>query len=232
MLSRTLRPLFFFAFVLTGFAQQPTPTPTAPPAEKFEQEILAFEAQDAAQPPEKGAILFVGSSSIRLWKSLAADFPHHRVLNRGFGGSIISHSLHYADRIIIPYQPRMVVFYAGGNDINYGHTAEQVAEDFTALVAKIRRKLPTVEIAFISIAGNPKRWPQVETVKRANALIADFCGKGPHLRYIDVFHAMLGPDGLPLPDIFREDRLHMNDRGYRIWTDMIGNALPPPDRVD
>jgi lysophospholipase L1-like esterase len=209
-----------FAFAdepLTGFA-------------KWEKEIAAYEAADQKEPPPKGGIVFVGSSSIRLWKTLAQDFPRHRVLNRGFGGSEMADSVHFADRIVLAYEPRMIVVYAGGNDINAGKTPEQVFDAFKAFVAKVRAKQPDTPIAYISIAGNPARWAQVERVKAANGLIAGYCQAGPHLQFIDVFTAMLGPDGLPKPDIFVADRLHMNPEGYKIWTGIIGPLLPAPDR--
>ena len=197
---------------------------------KWEKEIAAFEAKDAEHPPEKGGIVFIGSSSIRMWKTLETDFPKHRVLNRGFGGSEIEDSVHFADRIVFPYAPRMVVLYAGGNDINAGKTPERVAADFRAFVEKVRSTLPNVEIKYISIAGNPSRWAQVEKVKKANALIRDTCTTGQNTKFIDVFPEMLGPDGLPKPDIFIEDKLHMNAAGYEIWKRVIGTKLGPADR--
>ncbi len=197
---------------------------------KWEKEIAAFEAKDRELPPEKGGIVFVGSSSIRMWTSLAEDFPHHRVLNRGFGGSQIVDSVHFADRIVIPYEPRMVVLYAGGNDINKGKSPEEVVADFRAFFTKIRTALPETEIACISIAGNPKRWAQVEQVKAANTAIKEFLSTKPRATFIDVFPKMLGADGLPLPHIFRDDKLHMNADGYVIWRDVVGPYLPRPDK--
>ncbi len=170
-------------------------------------------------------MLFIGSSSIRLWKTLAQDFPDKQVLNRGFGGSQVADSVLYVDRIVIPYAPRLIVFYAGGNDIDAGKTPQTVAADFREFVAKVRAKLPSVPIDFVSIAGNPKRWAEVEQVKAGNALIEKFCHDTPGLKYIDVFHPMLGADGLPNPDIFGPDHLHMNAEGYKLWTGIIGPYL-------
>lgn len=197
---------------------------------QWEPEIAAFEQRDRESPPAKGAILFIGSSSIRLWSTLAEDFPRHRVLNRGFGGSQITDSTHFAEQIIFPYEPRLIVLYSGGNDINAGKSPEQVFADFKEFVAAVRARLPDVEIAYISIAGNPARWAQVEKVKAANALIAGFVKEATGIKFIDVFSAMLGEDGLPRPEIFSDDRLHMNPAGYRIWTKIIAPLLPPPDR--
>ncbi len=197
---------------------------------KWEKEIAAFEQADHEQPPAKGGIVFVGSSSIRRWTTLAQDFPHHHVLNRGFGGSQLADSVHFADRIVIPVAPRMVVLYAGGNDINAGLSAERVFADFRAFVEKVRAALPEVEIAYISIAGNPKRWSQVQTVEAANGLIEKFMKDKPRMNFIDVFRRMLGADGLPRPEIFVEDQLHMNAKGYELWRDIIGPRLMPADK--
>lgn len=204
---------------------EPAPTGFA----KWEKEISAFEQSDRDNPPPKHGIVFVGSSSIKKWTTVAEDFPHHRVLNRGFGGSQMSDAAHFADRIVLPYEPRFIVVYSGGNDINAGKTAEQVFASFKEFVANVRAKQPDVPIAYISIAGNPKRWTQVEEVKKANALIEAFTKEQPGLKFIDVFHAMLGADDLPRPEIFVADRLHMNAEGYKLWTEIVGRYLPEPD---
>ena len=191
---------------------------------QFETAIRAFEKADQTSPPPTNAILFIGSSSIRLWTNLAHDFPGKPVFNRGFGGSHISDAVHYVDRIVIPYWPRLIVFYAGGNDIHAGKTPEQVLGDFKAFVVKVHRQLPKVRIHFISIAPNPSRWKEVAKVKAANQLIADYISTNKSLTFIDVFSAMLGTDGLPR-DIYRADKLHMNLQGYEIWTKIIGPHL-------
>ena len=192
---------------------------------KFEADILAFEASDRTNPPPTRAVLFVGSSSIRLWKTVAQDFPKHRVINRGFGGSEISDSVHYAKRIVIPYKPRMIVMYAGGNDIHNGKKPEQVLSDFKAFVAAVHAASPSTKIAWISIAPNPARWSEVEKVRAANRLIADHARRTWRVEYLDVFSHMLGPDGQPRPEIFSADRLHMNREGYVLWTRIVKRYL-------
>jgi lysophospholipase L1-like esterase len=192
---------------------------------RWEKDIAAFEAQDRTNPPPGNAVLFIGSSSIRLWKTLGQDFPELKVINRGFGGSQVVDSVSFVDRIVVPYRPRQIVMYAGGNDINAGKTPEQVASDFKDFVAKVHAKLPETKIAYISIAPNPARWAQVERVKRANELVREFTGTDKRLQFIDVFQHMLGKDGKPLPEIFVEDRLHMNEKGYTIWKSVVGAAL-------
>ncbi len=192
---------------------------------KYEKDIAAFEAADRAHPPEKGGILFVGSSSIRLWKTLTQDFPTHHVINRGFGGSVMADSMVFADRIVIPYEPKLIVVYAGANDISGGKSPETVAADFREFVEKVRAKLPNEPIDYISIAGNPARWGQVEKVKAANALVEKYCHDTPGLKFIDVFSHMMGTDGTPRPEIFGPDKLHMNAEGYKLWTQLIGPYL-------
>lgn len=191
----------------------------------FEKEILAFEARDKTNPPPKHAILFVGSSSIRLWKTLTQDFPQYHVINRGFGGSQVSDSIYFTDRIVTPYEPDVIVIYAGGNDINAKKSPETVAADFKTFVAGVRTKLPKVKIAYIAIAGNPSRWAQVDKVREANKLIRDFTATQDGLSFIDVFPAMMSADGTPQPDIFVADKLHMNEKGYAIWKRVVGEHL-------
>lgn len=204
---------------------------TAPPnslathnSARWEKEIAAFEARDRINPPPRGCIVFVGSSSIRRWTSLAADFPSLPVVNRGFGGSQLADSVNLADRIIFPYQPRQVVIFAGSNDLNAGKPPEIVYGDFVALVTKIRARLPGTRIAFISISTSPSRWAQVEKVKTVNTLAQAYC-RSHDIDFINVFPLMLGPDGRPKPDIFVEDRLHLNAKGYALWKVAIGPHL-------
>lgn len=224
--ARGLRAADFILLVgLLATALPGRAAETNSPFARWEKEIAAFEASDKTNPPPKGAIVFVGSSSIRMWKSLASDFPDRAVVNRGFGGSQIIDSVHFADRIVLPYAPRQIVMYAGGNDINAGKTPEQVLADFKVFVAKVQAALPATRIAFISIAPNPARWAQVERVRRLNQLIEDYTRTNSHLDFINVFPQMLGPDGQPKPDIFLNDRLHMNERGYALWREIVGGHL-------
>jgi lysophospholipase L1-like esterase len=197
--------------------------------ERWEKDIQAFEAADKTNPPPRQAILFIGSSSIRLWKTLAQDFPGHRVINRGFGGSEIADSVHFASRIAVPYAPRLIVMYAGGNDLNAGKSPEQVCADFKAFVAAVRAQLPRTRIAWISVAPNPARWAQVEKVRALNRMVEDVCRAGENLAFINVFSQMLGEDGQPRPEIFSADRLHMNALGYGLWTRIVRPFLEAPD---
>ncbi|WP_018974554.1 SGNH/GDSL hydrolase family protein [Rudaea cellulosilytica] len=192
----------------------------------WEQDIQKFEAADKANPPKPGAIVFVGSSSIEHWKDVASDFPDKRVLNRGFGGSRIADSTYYAGRIIVPYKPSMVVFYAGDNDINDGHSAQQVFDDYVAFVARVRKDLPATPIAYISIKPSPSRAKLLPVMKEANAKVRAYAVTHPHLIYIDVASKMLDAGGQPRTELFVEDRLHMNRAGYDLWRGIIAPFLP------
>ena len=196
---------------------------TAPPnslathnSSRWEKDMAAFEAGDKTNPPPRDCIVFVGSSSIKRWTNLAADFPGFPVVNRGFGGSQLADSANFAKRIVTPYRPRRVVIYAGGNDINAGKSPEVVYGDFVALATKIHAALPRARIAFISSAPSPSRWKQIEKIRRFNALTEAYCRRHG-IDFINVAPLMLGPDGEPKPDIFVADRLHMNEKGYAIW---------------
>jgi lysophospholipase L1-like esterase len=193
-------------------------------SQNWEKEISALEARARTNPPPRDAIVFVGSSSIRMWKGLAADFPGQPVVNHGFGGSQLADSFNFAERIIIPFAPRQVVIYAGGNDINAGKAPEVVFGDLVALLTKLHKQLPKARLAYISVAPNPARWSQIEKIKRLNALAEDYCCRQAHT-FINVFPLMLGPDGLPKPDIYLADRLHMNEKGYAIWKEAVGPQL-------
>jgi lysophospholipase L1-like esterase len=195
------------------------------PADPWEADIQRFEAADRAQPPRPGGVVFIGSSSIRLWTTLAEDLPGANALNRGFGGSKIAAATRYVDRIVAPYRPRLVMLYAGDNDIAEGATAQQVLADFEAFVAVVRKDLPKTPIAFVSIKPSPARVNLIDTMREANTLIRDYAKRQRNVRYIDVFTPMLDKDRLPREDLFGPDRLHMNRSGYALWTSIIAPTL-------
>lgn len=195
------------------------------PANRWEAEIRKFEESDRQNPPAAGAVLFVGSSSVRLWQSLAEDFPGVKVINRGFGGSEIADSTFYVERIVVPYRPEMVVLYAGDNDLANGKTPRQVFEDYKAFVSRVRQKLPAAKIAFISIKPSPSRVSLLRSQKEANGLIKEYASHDKGLIFIDVFTPMLGGDGKPRPELFGPDELHMNKEGYRLWKSVIAPQI-------
>ncbi len=185
----------------------------------FEKEILQFEKKDKEHPPEPGGVLFTGSSSIRIWKTLAEDFVGKKVINRGFGGSQFSDLIHFYDRVIIPYNPSKILIYEGDNDIASGKTPDRVLNDFMRLVDKLQKDLPNCEIAFISIKPSPLRWNVNGEMKTANELIKSYCSSN-QLTYIDVFNPMLR-NGRPIPEFYLADSLHMTAAGYKVWVEKV-----------
>jgi lysophospholipase L1-like esterase len=195
-----------------------TPPTAAPPsAAEFGSEIAQFEATDRAQPPALGGILFVGSSTIRLWPDLRADFPGAPVLNRGFGGATFPDVLYFAPRIVLPARPRLIVLYAGDNDLAAGRTPEQVAADYATFVALVRHALPRTRVVYVSIKPSPSRWALAGAMRRANTLIAAQIARDTLAAFVDVFTPMLEPDGRPKPALYLADSLHMTPAGYAIW---------------
>ena len=197
------------------------PDELPPDATPFEPEIRAFEAEDRRRPPPRDAVLFVGSSSIRLWTTLADDFPAVPVINRGFGGSELADSVRYAHRIVTPYAPPQIVLYAGDNDLAAGKTPAQVSTDLVAFVRTVRAALPRVPVAFISIKPSPSRLLLMKRIRKANELIREFARDDPCLAFIDVFTPMLDAAGRPRAELFIEDALHLNRTGYELWAAVI-----------
>ena len=196
-----------------------------PDHSQWEHDIQAFEASDRSNPPPAHAVLFIGSSSIRMWTTLAQDFPGYRVINRGFGGSDLDDSTAFAGRIVTPYHPVAIVMYAGDNDLQNGDTPEQVRDDFAAFVAKVRQDQPQVPIAFISIKPSIARIALLPNIQKANQLVRDWSMTQKNVAFLDVAPAMLDAQGQPKPGLFREDGLHMNASGYALWVAQVGPWL-------
>ena len=188
---------------------------------RWEKYIARFEAADKKQMPQPDGVLFIGSSSIRMWKTLEQDFPGLPVINRGFGGSQIADSNHFAGRIVHPYKPRQIVLYAGDNDVAGGKSPETVLADFQQFLKTVRAKLPKVRVSFIAIKPSLSRWKLSGKMAMANSLVRDACGKDKRLDYIDIWLPMLGDNGKPRPDLFLGDGLHLNAKGYALWTSIV-----------
>ena len=195
--------------------------------EIWENDIAGFTRGDAANFPPSGAVLFIGSSSVRLW-DIKKYFPDLPAINRGFGGSYISDSAYYAEKIVVPYKPRLIVFYAGDNDIADNKPPERAAADFDDFLAAVRKHLPQVPVIYISIKPSLARWRLWPKIGEANELIKTSCQSRPQCRFLDVGAAMLGPDGKPAPELFMPDGLHMTDKGYRLWSDKLAPLLKEP----
>lgn len=227
--SRTRLALAIWAALnLSLFAQTAAET-NQPPEARWEKDIRAFEAADKTNPPPQDAILFIGSSSIRRWTNIAQAFPGHKVLNRGFGGSQLSDSVAFVDRIVIPYKPKLVLLYAGDNDIASGKSPERVMGDFKTFVRGIHAALPKTRIAYIAIKPCPAREKYLDQVKAANRLIWDYAVSDNRLLFIDVFTPMLTKDGRPRADLCIKDGLHPNAQGYELWASILRPILDKCD---
>ena len=192
-------------------------------AQPFADEIREFKKQDITNPPSSSAILFVGSSSFRKWTDVSSYFPGYTIINRGFGGSTFPDVIRYAPDIIYPYHPKQVVIYCGDNDLASSDavTADTVFERFRVLFELIRTNLPGENILFVSIKPSPSRARLKEKMEKANLLIQTYLSLQQHAAFADVYHKMLNPDGSVVTDIFLEDNLHMNAKGYAIWQKVI-----------
>ena len=188
---------------------------------RWEKDIAAYEHSDKTNPPPKNALLFIGSSTIVRWKTLAEDFPKQRVINRGFGGSQIVDSTHFADRLIFPHKPKTIFLRAGGNDLWAGKSPEEVFGDFTNFVATVHAKLPKTEIVFISLSPSIARWAQAEKEKTLNKMVASYIRGKARLRYIETYDMVLDADGKPRPELFVTDNLHFNAEGYKLLAERV-----------
>lgn len=193
-----------------------------PQEHAFAKEIKTFKIQDENKMPAKNAILFIGSSSFKKWENLQDYFPGYTVVNRGFGGSRLTDLIYYADDVIIPYHPGQIIVYAGDNDAVRPNTASGVIADrFKILFDLIRKHYPEVPIAFVSIKPSPSRKAYWSTMMAANTEIEYFLSEQKNAAYIDIFHPMLDKDGNARPELFLSDMLHMNEKGYEIWKNVI-----------
>lgn len=195
---------------------------------RFQEAIDTFAEKDSLNPPAPGQALFVGSSSIRMWDSLQADMHPIPVINRGFGGSTIPEILHYFEQLVEPYQPKVVLLYAGENDLameGAGITPEQVKETFEIFVNTVRGRLPgTEKIYFISVKPSVARWELWPEMEQANQMIQKYARQHDDVVFINVAEKMMDGDTVR-EDIFIEDNLHMNRKGYELWKETIKPEL-------
>ena len=192
---------------------------TAQTAEKWDPAIQKFEDADRVAPPPQNGVVFVGASSIVRW-NLPEYFPElgAKAINRGFGGSQSVDAVRYVDRIVVPYHPRIVVYYAGDNDVEANIPAQEIARQFMLFDQKVHAALPQTRVVFISIKPSIRRWKWIDTIKATNAMVKEYCGKHPNLAFVDIEQQMLGANGKPNPALLVEDGLHMTPAGYKIWT--------------
>jgi lysophospholipase L1-like esterase len=233
MTGRTWTVLFLAAMLAAAWHHRPLLAQAPAPAntravdkkdDKWEKTIAAFEAEDAQAAPPKDAVLFVGSSSIRLW-DLKKSFSELATINRGFGGSQMSDAAQYATRIITPYKPRLIVLYEGDTDLGAKKSPAEVVQDFDRLVQLVRADLPATPLVVIGCKPSPKRWALIESQRELNRLLEERCRELEHATFLDVEKPLLNDDGQPRAELFREDQLHLNDKGYAVWNSLISPLI-------
>lgn len=195
-----------------------------PDPNRWEPAILAFEASDRANPRPRGGIVFLGSSSFRRW-DLDKSFPGMDLINRGFGGSQMADALRYLDRIVLPLEPRTLFLYEGDNDIANGKSPATVEREFREMVKRVHAALPATKIVFVGVKPSIRRWHLIATVREANARVKAITDGSDLLEFVDVDAPLLDADGKPRADLFVDDKLHLNDAGYAIWTELIAPHL-------
>jgi lysophospholipase L1-like esterase len=213
--------------VRQAISQRPMVLQSKLPSTVWEPDIRAFERADRQRPPPKGAAVFVGSSSLALWQTIEEDIPDFRVINRGFGGSVLADSLYFVDRIVLPYEPKVVVVYAGENDLEQATSPAEITEHFEALVARIHQKLPKTQIIYTSVKPSPRAEEAglLSLQRELNEQIRDFARDKKNVGFLDIASRMVDTDGHTRPDLFGYDRWHMNRDGYRQWAAMVSNEL-------
>ena len=210
--------LLFFLAACNEIRKEETSIPEAPPPPLFWNDIQNFKKQDSVSFPPGNAILLIGSSSFTKWTDVQDYFPGYTIVNRGFGGSTLLDEIFYVNDIVFPYQPKQIIIYCGENDLASSDTitAAMVLDRFKQLFQMIRNKTEA-PIAYISMKPSPSRRHLFTKMREGNQLIKDFLATQKNTAFIDVHPKMLDSTGEPMPEIFLDDSLHMNAKGYAIW---------------
>jgi len=195
--------------------------------ERFEKQVQEYEAGDKKTPPPRGAILFAGDSQFFRWKTIHEDLAGYTLINRGIDSFQLPDLLHYMERLVLPYAPRIVVLHVGGNDIHNGRTPAQLLADFQSFVARVRIRLPDVQIVYSSITPGPGRWDEAPQRVAANRALQEYIATQPGLAFVDLWGAMLTPDGRPREELWVADRVHPNHAGYLIRVKLTKPLLGP-----
>jgi len=205
---------FLLLFSASVFAQNP-----------FEREIVAYEKQDSISMPKKGQILFLGSSSFRLWKNFDADMKGIPAFNRGFGGSTLKDALYYFDRMVVKYQPSWIFMYEGDNDIAKGESPEFIRDEFIDFSTRLKKVLPKTKLVFVAARPSLARTANLQKQRELNSLIQTVVKEQKGLYYLDIHNPFFNADGSLMQDIFVADKLHLNEKGYQIFADQIKNFI-------
>lgn len=198
--------------------------PLASAKEPWADAMAAFERQDKESPPPPGEVLFVGSSSIRLW-DLKRSFGDLLTINRGFGGSQAADSARHVQTLVVKHRPRVVVFYAGDNDLAAGKSPQQVCDDVESFVKPVTTALPEARVLYLAIKPSVARWKLIDRQRDANRLIGEMLARYPRTQFVDVATPLLGDDQTPRRELFVADGLHLSEAGYKVWTDALRPLL-------
>lgn len=224
-----LRSLLLFlvtSVVSFGVAAAAVPaTHSATGPARLEGEVRKFEVVDRRTPPLAHPVLFTGSSSIRLWTNLVADFPNHTVLNRGFGGSEMRDLVHFFDRLVRPYQPSAIVVYEGDNDLGSGLAVEEVYASYLKFLRRVGSDLPGTPVVLLAVKPSPSRLKWMGHQRDLNARLESLAQSSPGLVFVDTFHPLLDAAGVPRPEFYEADHLHLTPAGYAAWKPAVEAGL-------
>lgn len=191
----------------------------------FEKEIKNFEKQDSISTPAKGQILFIGSSSFRIWKSFATDLAGIAAINRGFGGSTMTDALYYFDRMVVKYEPKAVVVYEGDNDLAMGKSVEELAKEYVEFSNRLKKTLPKTKLVYLAVRPSLSRIAILEKQKQFNNWLENYCKSEKNRYFLDMHSPFYLIDGTVMQDIFISDRLHLNEKGYQIFSSNIRSFI-------
>ena len=209
--------IIFSGYLFCQTNSNPNPT-------RFQSEIDNFIDWDAKNSFPENAILFTGSSSIRMWKT-HDGFPEKVLINRGFGGAHISDMLHYFDQIVGKYRPSLIVFYCGDNDVDFGKSAEQTFADFKLFFEQVEKLGSKTDLIYLPAKPSPARWAKYPEMKKLNILVNSLAGQKDNLKYVDITEPMLLPNEKPDPSVYLSDSLHLNKQGYDRWEKILHPLL-------
>ncbi|MBO6793320.1 MAG: hypothetical protein JJ895_05380 [Balneolaceae bacterium] len=212
--------LLFICLISTHvLAQDPT---------RFAGEIEVITNRDFERNNDQPLVFFTGSSSIRMWKNVETTFPGYQVINNGFGGSEFSDLIHYKQELIYAFEPDILFIYEGDNDVNSGKSKEEILKEAVSLLDDIKLKLPDTQVYMISPKPSISRWHLKDEYEQVNDALNQLTQSDeyPNVSFIDVWSPMLDDNGSVKDDVFIEDDLHMNEKGYEIWAAVIGEYLP------
>jgi lysophospholipase L1-like esterase len=226
MLTRVISIFAMAAILMAASSASQAQNPAL--KDRFEKQVQEYEAGDQKAPPPRGAILFAGDSQFFRWKTIHEDLAGYTLINRGIDSFQFPDLIQYADRLVLPYQPRLIVLHVGGNDVHNGRTPAQLLADFQSFVALVRARLPEVPIVYSSITPGPGRWDEAPQRVAANRAVQEYIATQPGLEFVDLWSEMLNPDGQPREELWVGDRVHPNHAGYLIRVKLTKPLLGPP----